>query len=94
VKWWITFNEPLSFCAGYGERRAGAPGIDAHGIGDYLSAHTVLHAHARVYHLYDKVFRKKQKGIIKIMKIKNSILLINTLCTQQIVPMLRDIVVI
>ncbi|XP_021923731.1 lactase-phlorizin hydrolase-like isoform X2 [Zootermopsis nevadensis] len=62
VKLWLTFNEPLSFCAGYGEWRAGAPGIDAHGIGDYMSAHTVLHAHARVYHLYDNVFRKKQKG--------------------------------
>lgn len=62
MKWWITFNEPLSFCAGYGEWRAGAPAIDAHGIGDYMAAHTVLHAHARVYHLYNKVFRKKQKG--------------------------------
>lgn len=63
MKWWITFNEPLSFCAGYGEERAAAPGIDAHGIGDYLCGHTVLHSHARAYQLYDKVFRKKQKGI-------------------------------
>lgn len=62
MKWWITFNEPLSFCAGYGERRASAPGIDAHGIGDYMAAHTVLHAHARVYRLYDTVFREGQKG--------------------------------
>ncbi|PNF19653.1 Myrosinase 1 [Cryptotermes secundus] len=66
VKWWLTFNEPLSFCSGYGEQRQSAPGIDAHGIGDYLCGHTVLHSHARVYHLYDKVFRKKQRGRVGI----------------------------
>jgi beta-glucosidase/6-phospho-beta-glucosidase/beta-galactosidase len=66
VKWWITFNEPHSMCAGYGERRLTAPGIDAHGIGDYMTAHTVLKAHARVYHLYDTVYRKRQKGHVGI----------------------------
>jgi beta-glucosidase/6-phospho-beta-glucosidase/beta-galactosidase len=62
VKWWITFNEPLSFVAGYGQPNATAPGIDAHGIGEYMAAHTVLLAHARVYHMYDEVFRNRQKG--------------------------------
>lgn len=28
-----------------------------------MAGHTLLKAHARVYHLYDKEFRSKQKGI-------------------------------
>jgi beta-glucosidase/6-phospho-beta-glucosidase/beta-galactosidase len=59
---WITFNEPYPFVFGYGKPIPMAPGIDDHGIGEYMAAHTVLLAHARVYHMYDKVFRKLQKG--------------------------------
>jgi len=59
-------------CAGYGERRLTAPGIDAHGIGDYMTAHTVLKAHARVYHLYDTVYRKRQKGTQKLKVVNAS----------------------
>ncbi|KAJ4446067.1 hypothetical protein ANN_12758 [Periplaneta americana] len=63
VKWWITFNEPLEVCTAYGTNRNYAPSIDAHGIGEYLAAHTILHSHARAYRLYDRIFRKKQRGI-------------------------------
>ncbi|XP_069695522.1 myrosinase 1-like [Periplaneta americana] len=66
VKWWITFNEPLEVCTAYGTNRNYAPSIDAHGIGEYLAAHTILHSHARAYRLYDRIFRKKQKGRVGI----------------------------
>ena len=55
VKYWITFNEPLSFTGSY-EDTYGA------GHGKYLATHTLLKAHARVYHLYDDEFRATQQG--------------------------------
>ena len=64
VKLWITFNEPAEFVRGYAntrEQRA-APGVQQPGIADYLAVPTVLHAHARVYHMYYKEFKKMQKG--------------------------------
>jgi len=48
--------------AGYSSDKAFAPAIKLPGLGDYLAAHTVIHAHARVYHLYDQLFRNKQQG--------------------------------
>lgn len=62
VKTWITVNEPPSFCEDTYGSGNGAPGILSPGVGDYLCGRTVLLAHARVYHLYDQVFRKVQKG--------------------------------
>ncbi|KAJ9589712.1 hypothetical protein L9F63_017084, partial [Diploptera punctata] len=64
VKWWITINEPDHVCQGYAEGSLFAPGLSYAGVGDYLAAHTILQAHARVYHLYDKEFRNAQKGKI------------------------------
>lgn len=62
VKTWLTFNEPLVFCQqGYGGMGK-APALNLTGVGEYLSAHTVLKAHAKVYHLYDENFRPVQKG--------------------------------
>lgn len=63
VKTWITFNEPKQTCAqGYGTIY-GAPGtVNQSGIADYLCGHTILKAHAKVYHMYNKTYRKKQKG--------------------------------
>jgi hypothetical protein len=52
---------------GYASDRLFAPAINTPGIGDYLAAHTVIHSHARVYHLYDQVFRNKQRGITSLM---------------------------
>jgi len=62
VKLWLTFNEPLTFMEGYSSDKGFAPAISLPGLGDYLAAHTVIYAHARVYHLYDQLFRNKQQG--------------------------------
>ncbi|XP_047122100.1 myrosinase 1-like [Schistocerca piceifrons] len=65
VKWWITFNEPHQFVEGYAVPW-GAPGQRAPGIGDYLATHTVIKAHARVWHLYDEQYRATQNGSVGI----------------------------
>lgn len=66
VKYWITFNEPGDFCtAGYGGVGQ-APGVDEHGVGEYLCAHNVLKAHAVVYHLYRNTFYEEYKGQVGI----------------------------
>lgn len=63
VKTWITFNEPPEVCeSGYAES-GNAPCYKSSGIGDYMCGKTLLLAHARAYHIYDKLFRNKQKGI-------------------------------
>lgn len=66
VKYWITINEPISFCLmGYGEGLLGelfAPLVNSSGIGEYLCGHNVLKAHARAWHIYNKEFREEQKG--------------------------------
>nr|XP_024218512.1 myrosinase 1-like [Halyomorpha halys] len=61
VKWWIPINEPMSISTGYGSVH-GAPMLNLHGIGEYLSVHNVLLAHAKAYRIYDKEFRSSQKG--------------------------------
>ncbi|XP_049837974.1 myrosinase 1-like [Schistocerca gregaria] len=50
VKWWITFNEPHQFTM-----LGVAPCQPAPGIGDYLSRHTVIKAHARVWNTHGSV---------------------------------------
>lgn len=65
VKYWITLNEPSSFCEAYGDP-SNAPGIDAHGVGDYLCAHNALKAHALAYHLYKNTYYSQFKGRIGI----------------------------
>nr|AIA09348.1 beta-glucosidase [Periplaneta americana] len=64
VKYWITFNEPSVFTAGYESVAFHAPNVGATGFGQYLATHTVLKAHARAYHLYDNEFRAAQQGKI------------------------------
>ncbi|XP_049840618.1 myrosinase 1-like isoform X1 [Schistocerca gregaria] len=66
VKYWITINEPASIIESYANSRLGAPGLDEHGVADYQASHTLLKAHAKAYHLYDKYFRKTQKGRVSI----------------------------
>lgn len=63
VKTWITINEPPSICVSTYDMGSGAPGLLSPGIGTYLCGRTLLLAHARAYHLYDKVYRPNQKGI-------------------------------
>jgi hypothetical protein len=53
--------------AGYSSNKAFAPAINLPGLGDYLAAHTVIYAHARVYHLYDQLFRNKQQGTTAVL---------------------------
>lgn len=66
VKHWLTFNEPKQICLeGYGGTTM-APALNFSGIGDYMCAHTLLNAHARVFHLYDRKYRIKQGGSIGI----------------------------
>lgn len=66
VKYWITFNEPGDFCTdGYGADRH-APGINAHGVAEYLCGHTVLKAHAVTYRLYKNSFFDRFNGKIGI----------------------------
>nr|WPM03639.1 glycoside hydrolase family 1 [Phyllotreta armoraciae] len=66
VKYWLTFNEPKQTCQGGYGGGGKAPLIIAPGIGEYLCTHNVLKSHAKVWHLYDKVFRKTQKGKVGI----------------------------
>lgn len=66
VKWWITFNEPKEVSMGYAKWLDKAPSINAHGIGEYLTAHTILKAHAKAYHIYDQEFRPTQNGKVSI----------------------------
>lgn len=62
VRTWITINEPKQICEfGYGTG-VFAPGVQAAGIGNYMCTHNLLKAHAHIYHLYDKIYRPRQKG--------------------------------
>lgn len=66
VKFWLTFNEPSEFCVkGYGTDLH-APGLNAHGIGEYLCGHNVLKAHAVAYHLYRNQYYDRFKGKVGI----------------------------
>ncbi|XP_047004616.1 myrosinase 1-like [Schistocerca americana] len=65
VKWWITINAPAGFVNGYAVNEV-APAQPASGIGDYLAIHTVIKAHARVWHLYNEQYRASQNGIVGI----------------------------
>ncbi|RZC33947.1 Glyco hydro 1 domain containing protein [Asbolus verrucosus] len=67
VKIWLTFNEPKQTCLeGYGTGNL-APGITASGVADYKCAHTLLKAHAKAYHIYDKEFREAQQGTVSLV---------------------------
>ncbi|GBP28177.1 Myrosinase 1 [Eumeta japonica] len=66
IKSWITFNEPYEICEdAYGDILK-APGLNSHGVGNYLCSNTLLKAHAEAYHLYDQIYRPKQGGNIMI----------------------------
>jgi len=47
---------------GYASDKGMAPSINTPGIGDYLTARTVLIAHANIYHMYEREFKQQQKG--------------------------------
>jgi hypothetical protein len=47
---------------GYASDTGMAPSINTPGIGDYLTAHTVIIAHANIYHMYEREFKQQQQG--------------------------------
>ncbi|KAM6460587.1 lactase/phlorizin hydrolase [Liasis olivaceus] len=67
VKFWITFNEPVTISwLGY-DTGAYPPNVkDNPGDALYKVSHTILKAHARVYHTYAQKYKKSQKGVISI----------------------------
>ena len=67
MKFWNTFNEPVIFCESGHGRGSQAPMVYAPGIGEYLCAHNVLLAHARVYKLYKQDFYPKNNGKLGIV---------------------------
>ncbi|XP_009872454.1 PREDICTED: lactase-phlorizin hydrolase, partial [Apaloderma vittatum] len=67
VKFWITFHEPwvISY-AGYGTGEH-PPGITDPGVASYKVAHTILKAHAKVWHLYNDKYRSQQLGKVGLV---------------------------
>jgi lactase-phlorizin hydrolase len=66
VKFWITFNEPTNQAwLGYGSGEF-PPNVKDPGWAPYKIGHTVIKAHARVYHTYDEKYRQKQKGVVSL----------------------------
>ncbi|XP_074068122.1 lactase/phlorizin hydrolase [Macrotis lagotis] len=67
VKFWITLNEPYVIAnLGHGYGTA-APGISFRpGTAPYIVGHNLLKAHAEAWHLYNDVYRAKQRGLISI----------------------------
>ncbi|XP_025944747.1 lactase-phlorizin hydrolase [Apteryx rowi] len=67
VKFWITFHEPwvISY-AGYGTGEH-PPGITDPGVASYKVAHTILKAHAKVWHLYNDRYRSQQLGKVGLV---------------------------
>ncbi|NXG61013.1 LPH hydrolase, partial [Hemiprocne comata] len=67
VKFWITFHEPwvISY-AGYGTGEH-PPGITDPGVASYKVAHTILKAHAKVWHLYNDKYRSQQRGKVGLV---------------------------
>ncbi|NXG44262.1 LPH hydrolase, partial [Psilopogon haemacephalus] len=67
VKFWITFHEPwvISY-AGYGTGEH-PPGITDPGVASYKVAHTILKAHAKVWHLYNDKYRFQQLGKVGLV---------------------------
>ncbi|XP_073963177.1 myrosinase 1-like [Choristoneura fumiferana] len=64
IKYWITVNQPNSVCVNeYFETPAPE---SVKGIVDYLCAKNILIAHAKVYRLYEKVYKKKYGGSVGI----------------------------
>ncbi|XP_064291315.1 lactase/phlorizin hydrolase isoform X2 [Passer domesticus] len=67
VKLWVTFHEPwvISY-AGYGTGEH-PPGITDPGAASYKVAHTILKAHAKVWHLYNDKYRSQQLGKVGLV---------------------------
>ncbi|XP_033864502.3 klotho-like [Acipenser ruthenus] len=66
VKFWITIDNPFVVAwHGYGTGMV-APGIKGDPGLPFRAGHTLIKAHAAVWHLYDNKFRQKQGGKVSI----------------------------
>ncbi|XP_074085805.1 cytosolic beta-glucosidase-like isoform X1 [Macrotis lagotis] len=66
VKLWITINEPNVLAVLAYEKGLFPPGVPNLGTGAYQTAHNMIKAHAKAWHSYDSLFRKKQNGQVSI----------------------------
>ncbi|XP_061162615.1 uncharacterized protein LOC133171833 [Saccostrea echinata] len=66
VKFWITLNEPFVVSNHGYEIGVMAPGLTGKGDRIYAAGHNLIKAHAKAYRIYEKDFKKTQKGIIGI----------------------------
>uniref|UniRef100_A0A673JGG8 Beta-klotho-like n=1 Tax=Sinocyclocheilus rhinocerous TaxID=307959 RepID=A0A673JGG8_9TELE len=66
VRYWITMHNPFLLAVqGYGTG-AHAPGVTGDPADPFIAAHNLLRAHAKAWHLYDKHFRRHQRGNVSI----------------------------
>ena len=65
VKLWITINEPEMVTVGYAdtEIKTYAPALHLDSPANYIVAYNLLRAHARVYRLYDKRYRRAKRFV-------------------------------
>ncbi|XP_025409578.1 lactase-phlorizin hydrolase-like [Sipha flava] len=68
VKWWTTINEPRFIVQAYSmdEGKAPALGSQFSGITDYMAVRNIVLSHAAAYRIYEKFYKKKQKGEVSI----------------------------
>ncbi|XP_051820820.1 cytosolic beta-glucosidase-like [Antechinus flavipes] len=66
VKLWITINEPNILALFAYEKGMFPPGVPNPGIGAYQAVHNMIKAHAKAWHSYDSLFRKKQNGQVSV----------------------------
>ncbi|XP_006020157.1 lactase-like protein isoform X1 [Alligator sinensis] len=66
VKYWITFSNPWAVAEEGYETGKHAPGLKLSGTGAYKAAHHIIKTHAKVWHSYDKTWRREQQGMVGI----------------------------
>uniref|UniRef100_A0A8D0L8Y6 Cytosolic beta-glucosidase n=1 Tax=Sphenodon punctatus TaxID=8508 RepID=A0A8D0L8Y6_SPHPU len=66
VKHWITFSNPWAVAEEGYETGKHAPGMRLSASGAYKAAHHIIKAHAKVWHSYNKRWRRKQQGMVGI----------------------------
>ncbi|XP_072476471.1 cytosolic beta-glucosidase-like isoform X2 [Notamacropus eugenii] len=66
VKLWITINEPNTLALLAYDKGIFAPGVPNPGNRAYQTAHNMIKAHAKAWHSYDSLFRKKQNGQVSM----------------------------
>ncbi|XP_051717001.1 beta-klotho [Ctenopharyngodon idella] len=66
VRYWLTMHNPFLLAVqGYGTG-AHAPGVIGDRADPFIAAHNLIRAHAKAWHIYDKLFRPHQGGKVSI----------------------------